>query len=200
MERSNALANLATMLLLCLAMFSYTISISSAQRTTDTRFIRTSCGKTTYPRLCYTSLSGHASLIQTSPKLLAGAALNVTLEKARATSTMMVRLSRARGMKPREVGAMHDCVEELSSSVDELRQSIDEMGQMKRPSNFGLIMNDVQTWVSAALTDESTCSDGFAGSVMNGNMKTAVRNTILTIAHLTSNALALINRYAELHG
>lgn len=200
MERSSALANLATTLLFCLAICSCTISISSAQASTNTEFIRTSCSKTTYPRLCYTSLSSHATLVQTSPKLLAGASLNVTLDKARSTSTMMVRLSRARGMKPREVGAMRDCVEELSSSVGELRRSIDEMGEIKRSSNFGLIMNDVQTWVSAALTDENTCSDGFAGSMMNGNMKTVVRNEIVTIAHLTSNALALINHYASLHG
>ncbi|XP_030463356.1 21 kDa protein-like [Syzygium oleosum] len=200
MGRSSALANLATTLLFCLAICSYTISISSAQTPTDTRFIRTSCSKTTYPRLCYTSLSSHASLVQTSPKLLAGAALTVTLDKGRSTSAMMATLSRARRMKPREVRAIQDCIEELSSSVDELRRSIDEMGQLKRSSNFGLIMNDVQTWVSAALTDENTCSDGFAGSMMNGNVKTVVRNEILTIAHLTSNALALINRYASLHG
>ncbi|KAI3407768.1 PMEI domain-containing protein [Psidium guajava] len=200
MESSSALANLATTLLFCVAICSYTISISSAQASTNTEFIRTSCSKTTYPRLCYTSLSSHATLVQTSPKLLASASLNVTLDKARSISTMMVRLSRARGMKPREVGAMRDCVEELSSSVDELRRSIDEMGEIKRPSNFGLIMNDVQTWVSAALTDETTCSDGFAGSMMNGNTKTVVRNEIVTIAHLTSNALALINHYASLHG
>ncbi|XP_030537533.1 21 kDa protein-like [Rhodamnia argentea] len=200
MERSSALANLATTLLFCLAICSCAISISSAQASTNTEFIRTSCSKTTYPRLCYTSLSSHATLVQTSPKLLAGAALNVTLDKARSTSTMMVRLSRAQGMKSREVGAMRDCVEELSSSVDELRRSIGEMGEIKGSSNFGLIMNDVQTWVSAALTDENTCSDGFSGSMMNGNMKTVVRNEILTIAHLTSNALALINRYASLHG
>lgn len=200
MERSSALANLATKLLVCLAICSYIISISSAQTSTNTQFIRTSCSKTTYPRLCYTSLSSHANLIQTSPKLLTSTALNVTLDKARSTSAMMVRLSRVQGMKPREVGAMQDCVEELSSSVDELRRSIHEMGQIKRSSNFGLIMNDVQTWVSAALTDENTCSDGFTGSTMNGNTKTVVRNEILTIAHLTSNALALINRYAELQG
>lgn len=200
MERSSALANLATNLLVCLAICSYIISISSAQTSTNTQFIRTSCSKTTYPRLCYTSLSSHASLIQTSPKLLTSTALNVTLDKARSTSAMMVRLSRAHGMKPREVGAMQDCVEELSSTVDELRRSIHEMGQIKMSSNFGLIMNDVQTWVSAALTDENTCSDGFTGSTMNGNTKMVVRNAILTIAHLTSNALALINRYAELQG
>ncbi|CAK7337056.1 unnamed protein product [Dovyalis caffra] len=43
----------------------------------STEFTKQSCGTTAYPRLCYTSLSIHSSTIQTSPKLLANAALNV---------------------------------------------------------------------------------------------------------------------------
>ncbi|KAL3647454.1 hypothetical protein CASFOL_008422 [Castilleja foliolosa] len=67
-------------------------------------------------------------------------------------------------------------------------------------SNFEMTMSDVQTWVSAALTDEETCMDGFAGKFMNGAAKTAVRGRILNVAHMTSNALALINCYVSLHG
>ncbi|XVF08439.1 hypothetical protein REPUB_Repub07fG0003800 [Reevesia pubescens] len=189
-------------LLILLAFNSY-INSSSAGRQiapqTSTEFIRTSCSSTTYPKLCFESLSTHASLIQTSPQFLAHSALNVTLSTAKSTSTMMATLSKSHGLKPREVEAMQDCVEELSDTIDELRSSIREMGQIKG-SNFGLMINDIQTWVSAALTDENTCSDGFQGKNMNGNVKTAVRTKIVTIAHLTSNALALINNYATLHG
>lgn len=102
-------------------------------------------------------------------------------------------------MKPREVAAMRDCVEMLSDSVDELQKSISEMGNFKS-SGFEMMISDVQTWVSAALTDESTCTDGFAGNGLNGNLKTVVRGRIVNIAQLTSNALALINRYASVHG
>lgn len=91
---------------------------------------------------------------------------------------------------------MQDCLEELSDSVDELRRSIGEMGHIKA-SNFQLTMNDIQTWVSAALTDETTCSDGFVKNTANGKV---VRSRILKIAHLTSNALALLNGYASLNG
>ncbi|CAI0547280.1 unnamed protein product [Linum tenue] len=67
-------------------------------------------------------------------------------------------------------------------------------------AGFGMMISDVQTWVSAALTDESTCTDGFAGKAMAaGEMRTVVGGKIETIAHLTSNALALINAYATLH-
>lgn len=68
-------------------------------------------------------------------------------------------------------------------------------------ANFGMMMSDIQTWVSAALTDENTCTDGFGGKYFtNGPLKTAVRERILNVAHMTSNALALINSYAALHG
>ncbi|KAK6155849.1 hypothetical protein DH2020_010097 [Rehmannia glutinosa] len=93
---------------------------------------------------------------------------------------------------------MADCVEELSDSVDQLRKSMAEMNHIKG-SNFGLTMSDVQTWVSAALTDEDTCMDGFAGKVMNGAARAAVRGRILNVVHMTSNALALINSYAVIH-
>lgn len=95
---------------------------------------------------------------------------------------------------------MKDCVEELSESVDELRNSIGEMSRLKSRSSSKLMINDIQTWVSAALTDENTCSDGFGGKAMNGKVKNAVRVRIVNVAQLTSNALALINRYALING
>ncbi|KAK6926372.1 Pectinesterase inhibitor domain [Dillenia turbinata] len=166
---------------------------------TSLEFIKTSCGSTTYPQLCFSSLSAHASAIQNSPKLLANTALSVTLNNAKTTSTSMETLLHGHGMTPREIGAMKDCVEEMHDSIDQLRNSLQEMNQLKG-SDFGLMISDVQTWVSAALTDEDTCVDGFVGNVMNGNLKNEVRGPIVSIAHLTSNALALINSYAALHG
>ncbi|XP_061341428.1 21 kDa protein-like [Gastrolobium bilobum] len=168
----------------------------------STVFIRTSCSSTTYPRLCFSSLVKHAELIQTNRVLLTGTALNVTLVSAKSTSDMMSTLSKSHGLKPREVAAMKDCVEELSDSVDELRRSIYEMGHL-RNSNFELTMSDVQTWVSAALTDESTCTDGFqdiASTDDDGDIKSTVRGRIVQVAQLTSNALALINQLANSHG
>ncbi|CAL1371556.1 unnamed protein product [Linum trigynum] len=176
-------------------------SLSGA--TTNTEFIRTSCSATTYPQLCYNSLSAHATKIQTSARLLASTALDVALSSAKSTSATMIKLQQSHGLSPRQSAAMLDCVEELGDSVDQIRQSIDEMagarGAGRSPADFQMMISDVQTWVSAALTDESTCNDGFAGKEMAGETKTVVRGKIETIAHLTSNALALINAYATLH-
>ncbi|KAJ8421015.1 hypothetical protein Cgig2_001778 [Carnegiea gigantea] len=165
-----------------------------------TEFIKTSCKATVYPDLCFNSLYTQANAIQTSPMLLANAALSVTLATARTTSAMVSQMSKDAGMRPREAGAMRDCLEVLRATVEELQQSITEMGDVKNSKNFGLQMNDIQTWVSAALTNEDTCTEGFGGKIMDGNLKTVMRGKIVNICHLTSNALALINSFASLHG
>lgn len=158
----------------------------------NTQFIKTSCGATTYPELCFSSLSSYANEIQTSPKVLASTALSVAFTTTCSASETIAKLYKSQGLKPKEAAALSDCVEELSDSVDELEKSIEEMGNAGGKS-FGLQMNDIQTWVSSSLTDEDTCLDGFTE---NGNVKNTVRNQIVYVAQMTSNALALINSYA----
>ncbi|KAM7499545.1 hypothetical protein LguiA_023959 [Lonicera macranthoides] len=188
------------LLLLATLVFTSHASLNTDQKT-NLEFLKTSCNSTTFPRLCFTSLSIHASTIQTSPKLLAHIALSVTLNATKLTSTAMKKLSKRIGLIPREIAAMSDCVEELSDSVDELRRSIGEMKNLKERSwQFELMISNIQTWVSAALTDESTCTDGFEIEAMNGKMKNEVRVRIVNVAQLTSIALALVNNYASHHG
>ena len=178
---------------------TYMNSCSAAGATpgeTNTDFIQKSCHVTPYPRLCISSLSSYASKIEGSPKLLADTALSMSLETALSTSTAITKVSKIHGLQPAEAAAISDCVEQIRDSVDELQRSLQEM---KHPggSNFVFPMNDVQTWVSAALTDDDTCMDGFAEIASKGKVHTMVRSRILHVAQMTSNALSLINNYAS---
>ncbi|KAD2805374.1 hypothetical protein E3N88_38751 [Mikania micrantha] len=177
-----------------LLFLASSINLITAFEKTNVEFIRKSCSLTTYPTLCFNSLSTRAAAIQTSPKLLAQTSLSVTLDTTRTTSASMVQLSKVHGMNPLEVAAMKDCMELLSDSVYELQKSLDEM---TRPGSKDsqLVMNDIQTWVSSALTDEDTCAEGFKS---DSKVKSVVRGKIVNVAHLTSNSLALINSYASL--
>ncbi|KAB5564392.1 hypothetical protein DKX38_004446 [Salix brachista] len=166
-------------------------------RNVDIRYVEVSCYNTTlYPKLCYHTLAIYASTIKRNPKLLANTALNVSLVNTKSTSRLMKRVHRIPGLEPRVVAAMLDCVEEVGDSVYELRRSMKEMGRAGG-SNFSMAMNDVETWVSAALTDDDTCLDGFAEEGMDRKVKTIVKRHVQRIARLTSNALALVNRYAS---
>ncbi|GMJ13644.1 pectin methyl-esterase inhibitor 13 [Hibiscus trionum] len=193
-------SNLSLQFLVILLSLNSLIDISLGGRQIDpkssTQFIKTSCSSTRYPDLCCATLLSQASTIQTSPRLMVHAALNVALGNAKSTTASVVKLSKTHGLQPKETNAMQDCLEVLSDTEEELRKSISEMDKIES-ANAGLTVNDIQTWVSAALTDETTCSDVFEVEHISGGAKTSVRSQLLTVAHLTSNALALVNDYAS---
>ena len=113
----------------------------------------------------------------------------------------MSKMTRVKGIKPRELAAVKDCIENMRDTVDRLSQSVRELGQVGRAvgQDFVWHVSNVQTWVSSALTDENTCLDGFAGRHMDGNVKAAIRRRVVNVAQVTSNALALVNRFASKH-
>ncbi|AEE78274.1 putative protein [Arabidopsis thaliana] len=163
-------------------------------------FIQASCKATTYPTVCVNSLTGYANSIQTSPRRLAETALNVTVTQAQSTKVFVWRLGRFTSLKKREIQAVKDCIEEIHDAVDRLTMSIHEVkmcGSAKGRDQFWFHMSNAQTWTSAALTNANTCSDGFAGRVMDGRVKNSVRARILNLGRGTSNALALINAFAK---
>ncbi|XP_048231111.1 pectinesterase inhibitor 10 isoform X2 [Ricinus communis] len=112
---------------------------------TNTQYIRTTCNYTTYPRLCYHSLSIYASKIKTNPKLLANTALNITFKATESTSRLMKKMSRIHGLNPGVAAALVDCMEVVGDSVYELQRSIGEMGHASGANFYG-VMEDIQTW------------------------------------------------------
>ncbi|KAH7549567.1 hypothetical protein ACOSP7_025581 [Xanthoceras sorbifolium] len=169
------------------------------RHSTPTDFIKASCRATRYPALCVQCLSGYSSAIRQSEHQLALTALSVSLNRAKSAVAFVGKLRKVKGIKGREYQAVKDCIENMGDSVDRLGQSIRELGHLGGRAvgqDFIWHMSNVQTWVSAALTDENTCLDGFAGRHMNGNVKAAIRRRVTNVAQVTSNALALVNRFA----
>ncbi|XVF43590.1 hypothetical protein PTKIN_Ptkin02bG0051800 [Pterospermum kingtungense] len=163
-------------------------------------FIRTSCSATRYPDLCYTSLSGHANAIQQDPARLARIAIGISLKEAHPMEDYVSKLYHQAhsGADQRARAVLHDCLSNLGSAVDEIGDSLKQMGQLMAPSSksIRLQLGNVQTWMSSALTDQETCTDGFE-DLAEGPMKKEVSARAAKLKMLTSNALALFNRYAR---
>lgn len=193
------MAPLATPLHLSLLIISSFLYASAAAGATTpaASFVRASCRATTYPAVCVQSLSTYAASINKSPKQLVMTALTVCVDRAESTKTFVAKLTKFRGLKPRERSALKDCLEEVSDSVDRLSKSVRELKNMGRARGPEYIwhMSNLQTWISAALTDESTCTDGFSGRVANGRIKSSIRARMTNVAQVTSNALALCNKF-----
>ncbi|KAG6426473.1 hypothetical protein SASPL_110696 [Salvia splendens] len=194
------MASPTTLTIFSLIILSLVYASASASATNPAgSFIRSSCKATTYPAVCEKSLSTYASSINKSPRQLVMTALTVSVHTAESTKSFVAKLTKFRGLKPRERSAIKDCLEEISDSVDRLSKSVKELknlGRGKGPE-FTWHMSNLQTWVSAALTDDSTCSDGFAGRALNGRIKNSIRTRMTNVAQVTSNALALCNKFAD---
>ncbi|KAJ8772120.1 hypothetical protein K2173_027297 [Erythroxylum novogranatense] len=114
------------------------------------------------------------------------------MKEAQNTSTIVTKLLlESQNLTTKETNAIRDCVENMKGSVSELKQSLVAMEDLKGP-DFETQISNIQTWVSAALTNEDTCMDGFEGKAMNGKIKDTESNYIEKVAQLMSNALTLM--------
>ncbi|KAG6411616.1 hypothetical protein SASPL_129699 [Salvia splendens] len=123
-----------------------------------------------------------AECLAGTPRDLARAAVNVSLAHVRKVRQFL-----------KEAKKGSDCVEEMA---DELRRTMSALRQLsRRGGDFRWEMSNAETWVSAALTYEDTCLDGF--DEIDGNVRSDVRKKLTDVATVTSNALYLINLLHE---
>uniref|UniRef100_A0ACD5ZDQ4 Uncharacterized protein n=1 Tax=Avena sativa TaxID=4498 RepID=A0ACD5ZDQ4_AVESA len=208
MPRSGAPALLAALLL----AFAAAAAAKGAAPAAATDFIRKSCRETQYPSVCVQSLSSYGAAGNSpprSPQELARAALSVSADRAKSASAYVGRLV-GPGLRGSAGGAKkgssssspaRDCLENMADSVGHLRDAAKELGgNMGRAGTpaFRWHLSNVQTWCSAALTDENTCLDGLSRGV-DARTRAAIRSKVVDVAQVTSNALALVNRVGSGH-
>ncbi|XP_073146990.1 21 kDa protein [Henckelia pumila] len=170
---------------------------SSNVNAAATDYIRASCHTTQYPDLCYTSLASYADSVQQNPARLARAAIGVSLSRA-SRLAIYVRNLTSRGdygPDPRAGAALHDCFSVFGDAVEQMRGSLEQMRRLKGAGEeLAFEMSNVQTWMSAALTNEETCTDGFE-EVADGAVKADVCDRVVKVKEVTSNALSLVNSF-----
>ncbi|KAL6274351.1 hypothetical protein ACE6H2_025043 [Prunus campanulata] len=196
---------LLSLLPLLLLLLLHSLPCSAAARkhnphnnpTSSSHLVRSSCSHASYPNLCIHSLSTYAGPANT-PRDLAQAAVTVSLSRAHRVSSYLAQLSNSdQGTTKRERSALSACIDLMSESVDELTRTLDELKHL-HAETFLFQMSNAQTWVSAALTDDDTCLDGFAE--LDVKVKADMKRKITNAARVTSNALYLINRLDESRG
>ncbi|EPS71247.1 hypothetical protein M569_03514 [Genlisea aurea] len=152
-------------------------------------YVSVSCNATLYPDLCFKSLSKYAASIKTEPKALANTALTLAFETTRLTLSELRKI----GGGGESVG---ECIEVVGDSVYNLARSVRRMEGEETGSGLAAQMSDVETWVSAALTDDDTCMEDFCRRC-GARTRAAVREMVFKVARLASIALTFIDRYAS---
>lgn len=150
-----------------------------------TQAISRTCSRTRYPALCVNSLMNFPGALSASDKDLVHISVNMTLQhfgKALYIASEINNLE----MDTRVRSAYDDCLELLDGSVELLSRSL--ISVAPDGSSVGS-SQDVMTWLSAALTNQDTCSEGFDD--LNGYVKNQMGDRLKDLSELVSNSLAI---------
>ncbi|KAJ0909796.1 putative pectinesterase [Helianthus annuus] len=172
---------------------SFSSSTQAAQQNKYSTFIKSSCNSATYPSQCVKYLLPYASAVKTNPLSLVKVALHTTLRSANATLYTVTQLYKTKSITKWEAAVLKDCIEDIKDTMDELKSSIKEISSIPKSKDKHFAISNAQTWTSAAITDENSCLDGFSDRKVNQAIKQKIRNSIVNLARVSSNALYLIN-------
>ncbi|PWA59367.1 pectinesterase, catalytic [Artemisia annua] len=144
--------------------------------------IRSWCSQTPHPDTCVNVLANKPNLgpMKQKPDFI-NALLKVTLEQATDAE------SNTKGLGPKcrnnlEKAAWNDCVQLYAYTVERINMTVDPH---KKCSQV-----EMQTWLSAALTNLETCKSGFEELGVGGAMLPLMNNNV---SSLLSNTLAMNN-------
>ncbi|CAN4102328.1 unnamed protein product [Withania somnifera] len=154
-----------------------------------TQAISRTCSRTRFPTLCLNSLHEFPGALTASDADLVHISVNVTLQRFGKAFYMASDIN-SLDMDKRTRSAYEDCLELLEDSVYLLSRSLTSVspGVGKSPPGNN---HDVQTWLSAALTNQDTCTEGFAD--VSGNVKDQMAAKLKDLSQLVSNCLAVFS-------
>lgn len=164
-------------------------SSNAALHRKPSRAISRTCSKTRYPPLCVSSLVDFPGALTASDKDLVHITVNMTLQRLGKALYDVTDLNNL-VMDTRARSAYDDCFELLGDSVDLLARSLASVSSIEGGGGSVGSTEDVQTWLSAALTNQDTCTEGF-DEVGGSSVKDQMSAKLKDLSELISNCLAI---------
>lgn len=170
---------------------------SARRRKGPTGAIRKACGLTRYPDLCMATLVEFPGAeAAKDPKELVHVSVNMTQQRFGQALSESSEIQNW-GMDSMSRSAYQDCLELLGDSVDLLGQClsfllVEQQGQSESTGNSayqGETAEDVMTWLSAAMTNHDTCTEGLNSAA--GKIKNQMGQSLKDLSELVSNCLAI---------
>ncbi|MFS7942606.1 putative pectinesterase [Helianthus anomalus] len=189
---------------ICVSFTIFVVSTVVESRSRARMYVDSQCKSTRYPDTCVQTLLPYVSKRGLpSPKLQAQISLATCLSKARFMKTYMNMLAKNlnKTSNSGDYQAMEECLQQINDGVKQITQSFKELQQMGKDGdeNFMWHESNVQTWVSTALTDATTCVEGILGNGISDSEKATIQARILKVKQLTSNSLALFTHFTTMY-
>lgn len=149
------------------------------------------CSVTRYPDSCYSSISSaKGANLTNDPEELFKFSLAVATDALSKISALANTFTIPSNDKRLEA-ALKDCKELFDDAMDRFNDSLSSMqaGEEEKLLTPAKI-DDLKTWLSAAVTDQETCLDGFEGTT--GDIKVKMEKAMVSSMQFTSNSLAIV--------
>ncbi|XP_059437559.1 pectinesterase-like [Corylus avellana] len=199
-KRSKLLFTLLPVSAVVLILLSSVTHLKKSPKTTDIPLIHfhkhiqvahSTCQGTLYPDLCVSTLSSFPDLATKSVPQIISATVNHTVYEVKASSSNCTGIrGKLRNLDPLQKRALDDCLELFDDTIAELRTTLSDLS----PKKIAVSKNyhDLQTLLSAAMTNQYTCLDGFAYS--KGNVRDIIKNSLYNISQHVSNSLVMLKK------
>ena len=174
---------------------NHTDDTNACRVTRYSRYIKNACSVTQNQQLCFRTLWPFAIVAKNNSSKWARAGVAVTITDTKRILRLLLKTRNSSAVGKRERIALSDCRELYVDSLGNLYQSLSVLRKLDA-DQFQQQMSDLATWLSAALTDEDTCLDGFEETMSKSSTVRMIKRKATRCMHLCSNALALTNKLA----
>lgn len=161
---------------------------------TSKKAIKEMCQATDYRDNCVKSISSVAKNHTTDPKELVKLAFEVTINEVRKAFKESEILKNAT-KDPRTSKALESCKELMNYAIEDLKSSVAHFDRFDK-MDIERLIEDIKVWLSASMTYQETCLDGFEGA--EGDTAAKMRKAIQGGSEMASNALAIVNEISSL--
>ncbi|CAI0418836.1 unnamed protein product [Linum tenue] len=156
--------------------------------------LRSACGAARFPDLCFSAVATLPAETLSSQNDVIEASINVTcsvVERNFFTVEKMIRALNPTATK-RQKTALHDCLATIDQTLDELHASLRDLKQQKKKLLLTRHTANLMTWLSAAMTNQETCLDGFSHGRADRRVREGLVKGHVHVGHMCSNSLAMI--------
>ncbi|KAK8499476.1 hypothetical protein V6N13_061006 [Hibiscus sabdariffa] len=152
------------------------------------RAASSACEGTLYPQLCVSTIAVLPDLPSKSLPELISTILHQTMYEVRLSSANITHIGKnLKSYDTLEETAINDCLELFDYTIAQLKLVLSDLALPVSENK-----HDLQTFLSAAMTNQYTCLDGFSRS--NGNVRSVIKKGLENISQHVSNSLAILNK------
>ncbi|XP_028787754.1 pectinesterase [Neltuma alba] len=197
-------------LLLVAAAVGIIAGVNSRQKSSDNlnfsshpshAIVKSACSSTLYPELCFSAISSEPGFTEkvSSQRDVIELSLNITTRAVEHNFFTVEKLiaKRKGSLTGREKTALHDCLETIDETLDELQTASEDLNVYPNKKTLYQHADDLKTLISAAITNQVTCLDGFSHDGADKKVRKALEAGQVHVEHMCSNALAMIKNMTD---